>query len=306
MALATADHPTFREFKPWFGRVKAGFDVNFVGQLTDVRFHKGWDTPDRMQDRDVWPPIFEAGEETFEWLLLLNAVLEAKDSLTVVELGAGYGRWMVSAACAARLRRPDLQVKLVGVEAQPDHFRWMLQHLADNGFDGADHRLINAAVAREPGTIYLVDDDPTAWYGQYITRDAATTDPYYAASKARPVAAVTLAQAIEGLDFVDLLDMDIQDAEVEVVPASIRLMTERVRRVFVEIHSEAARKACMSAFSGAGWQPLQIYDGPAVHETEFGPVHFTAGVQTWLNPRAGRQPTRWQKLKSWLKPDYRA
>ncbi|HYM01567.1 MAG TPA: hypothetical protein VET85_01400 [Stellaceae bacterium] len=68
-------------------------------------------------------------EETFEWELLLSAVLDARDRFVMIEAGAGYGRWLVTAACALRQRRPEVAFHLIGVEAEPQHFAWMKQHL---------------------------------------------------------------------------------------------------------------------------------------------------------------------------------
>jgi hypothetical protein len=60
---------------------------------------------------------------------VFDALLEARKTFTMVELGAGWGRWLVSAACAARVQQLHLELRLVGVEAQPEHFRWMRKHL---------------------------------------------------------------------------------------------------------------------------------------------------------------------------------
>jgi hypothetical protein len=44
-------------------------------------------------------------EEIFEWRMLLSAVLAAKGSFAMVEAGAGYGRWLVAGALAAKHKR---------------------------------------------------------------------------------------------------------------------------------------------------------------------------------------------------------
>ena len=48
--------------------------------------------------------------------------------LTVIELGAGYGRWLVAAHHAARSLSVD-PVRLIGVEMVGRHFDWMHEHL---------------------------------------------------------------------------------------------------------------------------------------------------------------------------------
>ena len=83
-------------------------------------------------------------KKPFELLLMLEAIREAGDNFTMRELGAGYGRWMVAAACAARAVKPVLALHFVGVEGQSEHFRWMQQHFRDNGLEPLHHRLIEA------------------------------------------------------------------------------------------------------------------------------------------------------------------
>ena len=52
----------------------------------------------------------------------------------MIELGAGYGRWLVRAATALQQVK-DLPFQLIGVEAEPQHFKWLLQHFKDNGLN---------------------------------------------------------------------------------------------------------------------------------------------------------------------------
>jgi hypothetical protein len=86
----------------------AGFDVNILGQLTDVSFHAGWSDDERMRDRESWPPYPAISEEIFEWRHMLAAILEARDTFTMIEAGCGYSKWLTSAACAIKRRRPEL------------------------------------------------------------------------------------------------------------------------------------------------------------------------------------------------------
>ena len=67
---------------------------------------------------------------------MLESVLEADDGFTMVELGAGWGRWLVDAwSVLKQIGKTDKRLLLVGVEAEPTHFEWMKQHFADNGLD---------------------------------------------------------------------------------------------------------------------------------------------------------------------------
>jgi len=282
--------PVFREFVPWHGNVAAGFDVNFLGQLTDVSFNKGWDDQERMRDRYSWPPYPPLDEELFEWKTMLSAILDAKDSFVMIEAGAGYGRWMVSAMRACQVRRPDLACQLIGIEADPTHYRWMRKHFLDNGLNPDSHRLIFAAVDEKNGEgTYLCGDDPAMWYGQHLAyaehHETNLNDGY----KRIIVPTLTIDAILADLDRVDLIDFDIQYAEGRAIPVSIEAMTRKVKRVFVETHSAEIHEIVQRSFESNQWQCTDrygyVHGCPSVERTPFGSITFAAGVQCWINPK---------------------
>jgi hypothetical protein len=110
-----------------------------------------------------------------------------------------------------------------------------------------------AAIALKSGTTYLVDGpDPTGCWGQNITADPNAIAPDVPGSHARPVRTVTLKEVMGDLGYVDLIDMDIQNAEREIVPGNIKLLTKRVRRAHVETHAADTHDICERALVGAG------------------------------------------------------
>jgi hypothetical protein len=128
----------------------------------------------------VQAPYPQVDEDYFEWIDLLESVIAARGSYTMIELGAGMGRWSVRAALAARQFKPRMPFRLIAVEADPVHFDWLRWHFLDNGLDPKEHRLINAAVSDTPGVVQPCirgpiggncDLRPNEWYGQFLTRD---------------------------------------------------------------------------------------------------------------------------------------
>jgi FkbM family methyltransferase len=279
----SAAEPIFSQFARWRGRAPAGFDVNFVGQLTDVSFNAGWADAVRMSDRDYWPPYAEICEEIFEWECLLSAVLEARDLFTMVEVGAGYGRWLVAAACALRRHKADLPIKLIGIEPEPQHFAWMQKHFSDNGLDPTKHRLIKAAAAGKDGEILFISTlDPAVSYGQHVVDKSDDLYDHYRDGKLIPCLSVETLLA--DLTNVDLLDMDIQGAELQAIPAGMRAMTQKVRRAYIGTHSRQIDEAMTHAFLSHGWQSVCQYGWNSEAETKFGKIKFEDGVQWWINP----------------------
>ena len=88
------------------------------------------------------------------WLINLLARQEPDEVTALLELGAGWGRWIVNGVAALRAQRP-LPYHVVGVEAEPTHFTWMRQHLADNDVDPRSATLIEAAVAKTGGSVWF-------------------------------------------------------------------------------------------------------------------------------------------------------
>jgi FkbM family methyltransferase len=284
MPITPSDHPLLREFERWEGRAPAGFLVDFLGQKTDIRFVEQWNTPDRRVDRYECPSYPPATEETFELLAILKAVTEAGNTFTMVELGAGFGRWLLAGACAARAKRPELRIKLVGVEAEPTHYQYLKKHVTDNGFDPAEHMLIEAAVNGTGQTADFIVGHAETWYGQAIVPPGFTMKEF-PNSVTIKMRAIRLSELLASSGFADIVDMDIQGAEREVVPEAIEALTSRVRRVTIGTHSDEIHELIGRCLLQAGWRCDHSYLPGKISETEFGHIHFQDGVHSWTNPR---------------------
>ena len=288
-----ASDPIFSQFQPWTGAAKAGFHAGFLGEMTDVHFiatgsrlfQKIGGTEDAHADRQVagsYPPF---GEEIFEWQALLAAILKVRDRFVMVDAGAGFGRWLVSAVCGLRRRSPMTPFHLVGIEAEPTHFGWMTQHLRNNGIDPAQHQLLHAAVGGESGTAELLfGDDPAAWYGQTL---ATTFNGQYAREQHRimTVRCLSLNAILADLQVVDFLDLDIQGAEEQAVATGIDVMTRKVRRAYVGTHAPHTDRIVNGFFASRGWQCVRQFPCLSIADTEFGRIEFNQGIQHWVNPR---------------------
>lgn len=144
------DLSLFDEFPPVPSDPQTGFIVDFLGVRTRVTHA----TPFTSLDGRVFgTPVpvddwFHA--ETIEYVGLLKSVLTARKRYVVLELGAGWGPWLISGATAAK-RRGIKDIRLHGVEGDPEHFASMQTHFRDNGFDPAVYRLDNAVIGVKAG-----------------------------------------------------------------------------------------------------------------------------------------------------------
>ena len=280
LAPGTAEiihHPVFRQFSCWQGNVPPDFIVNFLGVITRVGYFEAYGEISRKypKDRHVETdyPVFD--EEYFELIDILEAVVAAENQFTMLELGAGYGRWTANAAAALRiLGKP--QYSFIAVEAEPTHFQWMSQHLADNSVDHNNLRLVQAAVAGVDGKVGFHLEDaqyvgPARWYGQHI-------------GGPHSVDAVSLNTLLQPLSSVDLIDIDVQGAELQVLQAAAQELDEKVKRVHIGTHGADIEAGLHSLFSRLGWTCLRCFPCGGSAETEWGAFIFQDGVQSWLNP----------------------
>lgn len=295
-------HPLVSLHDPAAVSCPSSFDCDFLGVKTRRAFVSGMVTDTAREARPLSYPPFD--EEYFEWLDMLESIEQASETFVMIELGAGYGRWCVRAAAALR-RRPDCRYQLVAVEAEPVHFRWIHDHFRDNGIDPNAQDLIWAAVGAKPGFVPFWVGAADGWYGQAIAplgewpplpdvgarrrlkARSALGRPPATSSNDRTVTwipCVTLADVIAPYPKVDLIDLDIQGAEYDVLASAIELVNKRVLRLHIGTHSPQVEEQLRQLFTTHKWQLVHDYPCQTTSETAYGPIHFSDGVQTWVNP----------------------
>jgi FkbM family methyltransferase len=257
------------------------FTATWGGSLVRRRAPLGHPEPDNY----VCVPsrIPTANDTLFEWHSLACAIRDARDRFVFVELGAGHGKWSVSAALVCRRR--GLPCDVIAVEAEPTHYKMMKAHFEDNGLDWREHTLIEAAVAPEAGEVHFTVGAADAWWGQAIL---PTPDYGYGAIEGvsvKSVPAVTVSSILETVDRVDLIDMDIQGAEAGVIAASVEVLGKKVRRLHIGTHSAEVEAQIRATLSRAGWRPRWDFPCESEVRTPYGRVLFEDGVQAWRNSR---------------------
>ena len=297
-------HKVFSRFKPFHGECGPGrFVDGFLGTQVRLEYARVPNPPIADTPSVIHASYPALNEEYFEWIDLLESVIAAKDSYTMIELGAGIGRWAVRAACAVEQSRARLPYRLIAVEAEPTHFKWMTQHFSDNGIDPTQHTLIHAAVSGSAGTasFYVGNenrDTPVEWFGQSLTKDYEVDVPdeeaaycgyrvrsHASGARSITVQAVTLGSILEDLTKVDLVDSDLQGAELAVIRSSIDALDAKVKRLHIGTHSTEIERELRDLLSSHGWHCSRDYPCFSERETPFGLVQFQDGVQTWVNPR---------------------
>ena len=231
----------------------------------------------------------------FELVFVLESIVAARESphYTMIELGAGYGPWMVTAASAWR-SLVDKPVRLVGVEMVPHHFEWLHQHFRNNGIDPAEQKIIQAAVSDTKGeATYMAEPDLRMDFGQHLIarglarRGASTPGPERLHEPVR-VPCVTLPDLLSDLDDVDLIHIDIQGEEARVLRHAAPQLNEKVTRLIVATHSRTIHAALRRQMSTAGWTTVYDFGYRQRARTPFGDVQFLDGLLAFVNPERGQ------------------
>jgi len=144
-----------------------GFVTNFLGVKVPT---------------SVYPPILNAMDgvveappipgnwhaDIAEWASALRAVTAGVEKIRVVELGCGWGCWLVNLGAAARAN--GLQVDLIGIEGDKNHLGNAVETLQANGFSEADYRLFHGIAGPREGKAIFPDpaQGSAAWGGEAI------------------------------------------------------------------------------------------------------------------------------------------
>jgi FkbM family methyltransferase len=256
---------------------------NWVGALTATN------VLDVFEGTMVGAPGIEAfGPEYFEWIDLLEAILDVETEFTMVELGAGWGRWTVFAFSALRLYYGDdmPHCRFIAVEPDPQHFQWMQSHLRRNSVHGekVECVLVNAAIGTSDGSAAFHTGASERWYGQmFVSAEHPEGPP---GSRIEEVRTVTLPTLLAQIDHVDLLDMDIQGAEFDVLASSSAVLG-KIRRISIGTHSRDIEASLRRFMAAQGWQSVHDYPGATKNRTPYGKMDFPDdGAQSWINPAA--------------------
>ena len=284
--------PDLQVFDRFRGRTfepAPGFVTDFLGVQTRTAFIAGLTAPQgALMGLPI--PIDHIHAEAIEWIGLLKCVLAARDRFVAMELGAGWGPWIVAGAVAARhVGITDIQ--LTAVEADPGHVAFMQDHLRDNGLDPAAHALIQAAVGPQAGRArWHVCADPAAdWGSRPVTDAGAATDHV-----GRPLETWLDIDIVAFCDLLvrqpvwDLVHIDVQGWEADLCRSAPALLDSRVRWLVIGTHDPHQHGLVMHQMHAQGWE-LENEKPPRMQWRSGAPTLQSMGTldgtQVWRNPK---------------------
>ncbi len=261
---------------------EAGFFRDFLGVRTDCAFFPAGYAryAGGVAGRDGLPDYLPL-HDAVEWRALLQSVLEARARFTAVELGAGWGPWLVAGAKAAE-RAGITELHLAGVEASAEHFQFMLRHFQANGLDPNAQTLVNGVVGPEDGVaLFPRLHNPSQQWGAKADYGDTPTDSKNAA-ETDEVPAVSLPTLLGRLPPVDFLHCDVQGAEADILTAGLDVLCARVRRMVVGTHGRRIEQDLLDMLPARGWI-LETEEPCAYRHLGSRLDMFRDGVQIWWN-----------------------
>ena len=305
----------FQGLKPWNGSAPQGFVADFLGVLTDKRFRPGSTIDDNPE-----PPQLGRGKNGEGWFEAINWLAAARDArarFVMMSLGAHYGAQIVGGHRMLQLVNP-LPSTLVAVEAEPENFTWISDHMRDNGIDPTEHWLVPMAVsdsndpvlfpvgaagigsnncfasnAQPSRKIYadliIRDFDPdAALRGLFAHNTTGFTQPAHPdlteMTEVKFVSAVTLADLLGPFDIVDYIEADIQQSEIVVFPPFVDLLRKKVRRIHIGTHGNEAHWSLHELFAKNGWNIVFSFEPNSRNASPFGEFELNDGILTVSNP----------------------
>ena len=258
-----------------------GFIVDSLGVKT--RGSSLWNEVQFLVGTVMPPPIpndFHA--EAIEWIGLLKSVRSAKGSYAAMELGAGWGPWVVAGATAAR-NAGITNISLLAVEGDPGHFAFMRQHFIDNNLNPDNHALLHAAVGVKAGRARWPRVDPRNTYGSrpIFASDGNTSQTF-------EIPVFSISDLLYRRSRWDLVHVDVQGDEVVLCEAGLGALTERVRRLVIGTHSRMIEGLLINLLLRAGW--VLENEKPVIFDFQVSAPNVEAltridGTQVWRNPR---------------------
>lgn len=262
---------------------QAGFFTDFLGVRTRCSYlpqtYAAYSGAVEQRDGTGAVPLHEAAEV----VALLRSVVEAKGRLVVVELGAGWGPWLVAGACAARSM--GLPSTLVGVEGDAHHFDFMRTHMRDNGIDPEAGNILHCAVigAQDGMALFPVLPDPSGdWGAEAVFADGPASTRPAGETKYVEVPCMTVNAVLQPLDRVDVMHCDIQGAEADALEIASDALDAKVRRIVIGTHGRAIEERLMHLFPRRNW--ILEFEQACTFAEQPGRLVLSAdGVQVWRN-----------------------
>ncbi len=265
-------------------RRKPGRVMNFLGVAIDPQiFPSALEPLSGFIEAAPMPNNWHA--DLAEWGAALHAIDLSGPTFTMIELGCGWGCWMLNTGVAAK--RTDRTVHVIGVEGDAGHIAFARAGLAENGFaDGEATLLTGIAAGRSGVALFPLQDTAGESWGlePVLDADEIRTQELMATGRYSTLPMISLEELSAPYGRIDLLHIDIQGGEADLVEACLDVLSVKFAYVLIGTHSRQIEGRLFDIMIGAGWE-LDM-ERPAFLDINHPAPQITVdGVQGWKNPR---------------------
>jgi FkbM family methyltransferase len=265
---------------------EAGFRKDFVGSRTRLHYIKNGEHLSGLVEEV--PYLSSVYAEAIEWIGTIRAVDTAGEEFVTMELGAGWGPWIVASSVAAR-NRGIKNIRMIACEGDKGHVRYLQQHLQDNGFTEADCKIHYGVAAAQDGQAFFPMEGENNWGAEAVfVNDASELSeekmlPGLVAGHYIQTPAHSFKTIIGDEPRIDLLHVDIQGAEYDVLVTARKILQERVRWMMIGTHSRMIEAQLMQFLHEDGW--ILENEKPCKFNQMHGRlITHLDGAQVWRNP----------------------
>jgi hypothetical protein len=303
-----SDAEVIKSFPRFEGPGISGYVIDFLGVKTRISYIRELAHDGGVVEGYPIPANFHA--TAIEWAGCLRAVLDADQEIVGVELGAGWGPWLVTLARAAQLRGIE-RIRLLGVEGSEVNCRYMASHFTDNGIDPKSHTLLHGVVGTRDGiaefplqegfgsrAIFKADRDPAIYPS--AASGSSLRQSYRALRKAaralflKPaphshiakvkLKAFSLATLLKPFSTVDLVHVDIQGDECTVLSRAQDVLKEKAKRLVIGTHGRMIEEKLLNCLALNSWI-LESEESCQLKQLDKAIVLLRDGCQVWRNSR---------------------
>lgn len=217
-----------------------------------------------------------------EWAAALKTVDDAKGTYRIIEVGCGWGCWLVNMGAAARIR--GLNVQLIGIEGEVNILKKADKVLKYNGFSSDDYALYHGvAASNNDGAIFPLG----LGYGAtpIFSPSARQRDRYKDSPDHLILESYTL-EDLSNSQTVDLLHVDIQGSEVSFIKDNWKQIERYVSRILIGTHAREIEGRLFDHFASTFKWSLEVERPAILSLDEDTPKVKVDGVQMWRNPNA--------------------
>ena len=232
-------------------------------------------------------------EAEFERDVLLSVLSDIKkNTVTMFELGAGWGRMSLSLAGAIDhkvIPMAPSNYRCLAVEAEPAHYQWLLQHFEKQKIKGV---AVKGAVGRKNGTCsFDVSQAADSCYGQGITPlfskrgfPSLSNIRKFINKKTVKVPCFNVDSLIAEYKYpgVDIIDVDVQGAEHDVARGAFKSIEKGIIDYWIfGTHAPRLNDDLKRYLSGKYDLVVDIYPNSFNRYQGFAPFQTHDGIQLY-------------------------